>query len=191
MNAEMVALIGSLVSVAGGFVAFIWKKLVKPAIKFLDDQDDIKKSIETIRSEVVTNGGSSLKDAVNNLTTTCNNIEVAQKILDQRSKAALHYHEQALFEVDSKGRIQWFNEKFCELTEDNGNVTEGFDYVSIVEEDRREEFLKELHSCIEMCRKIDIETASVYDQKIHFTGYPYRVGDNSHEGFLIHLYKEN
>ena len=99
--------------------------------------------------------------------------------------------EQALFEVDSKGRIQWFNEKFCELTEDNGNVTEGFDYVSIVEEDRREEFLKELHSCIEMCRKIDIETASVYDQKIHFTGYPYRVGDNSHEGFLIHLYKEN
>ena len=58
MNAEMVALIGSLVSVAGGFLAFIWKKLVKPAIKFLDDQDDIKKSIETIRSEVVTNGGS-------------------------------------------------------------------------------------------------------------------------------------
>ena len=52
MNAEQIALIGSLASVGFGFFAFVWKKLIKPAIRFLDDQDDIKKSIETIGYDV-------------------------------------------------------------------------------------------------------------------------------------------
>lgn len=191
MTSELIAIIGSVCSLLAGSFAFAWKKLIKPAIKFLDDQEELKKSIQTIKNEVITNGGSSIKDAVNRLDKTCKSIEINQKVLDQRSKATLHYHEQALFEVDAKGRIHWFNEKFCDLTKENGDVTEGFDWVSIVEEDKREEFLKEFSSCLDMCRKIDIETTSVYDQQIHFMGHPYRISENRHEGFLIHLYKEN
>ena len=42
-----------------------------------------------------------------------------------------------------------------------------------------------------MNRKIDIVTSSIDNDKIHFLGYPYRITDKEHEGFLIHLYKEN
>jgi len=176
---------GALLS--GGM--FMWKKLFKPAIKFLEDQEDLKNSIETIKGEVTPNGGGSMKDAINCLRSTCQNIERSQKVLDQRSKASLHYHDRALFEVDSFGRMKWFNEKF-ELLSDN-SPTEGFDWVNIVDESEREDFVKEVTSCLEMCRKIDVVTKSIKEESIHFLGYPYRITEKEHEGFLINIYKEN
>ena len=181
------AIAGALASVG----AFMWKKLVKPAIKFLDDQEDLKKSIQTIKSEVTPNGGGSMKDALNCLRDTCGNIERNQKVLDQRSKAALHYHDRALFEVDRFGRMSWFNEQFEILTRGSDGPKKGFDWVNIVDEKDREEFVKELTSCLDMNRKIDIVTKSISESNVHFLGYPYRITDKEHEGFLIHLYKEN
>ena len=189
LNAENLAMI----STAGGIVSsvcfFLWKKLVKPAINLMDDHKEIKNSIDIIKNEVTPNGGGSMKDAINCLRKTCTNIERSQKVLDQRSKASLHYHDRALFEVDSFGRMKWFNEKF-ELLSDN-SPKEGFDWVNIVDESEREDFVKEVTSCFEMCRKIDIVTKSIEEDSIHFLGYPYRITDKEHEGFLIHIYKEN
>ena len=190
-DAETITWATTLAGAVASAGVFMWKKLVKPAIKFLDDQEDLKNSIETIKSEVTPNGGGSMKDALNCLRTTCGNIEKTQKVLDQRSKAALHYHDRALFEVDSYGRMSWFNERFEQLTMDSDNPKEGFDWVNIVDESEREEFVKEMTSCLEMCRKIDIVTNSIKNQQIHFLGYPYRITEKEHEGFLIHLYKEN
>ncbi len=191
LDAEFLAMASALASIVTSISVFLWKKLLKPAIKLMDDHEEIKKSIDIIKGEVTPNGGGSIKDAVNCLRETCKNIETTQKVLDQRSKASLHYHDRALFEIDKLGGMKWFNERFESLTEDNGTPTEGFDWVSIVDESEREEFLKEITSCLEMCRKIDIETKSVHDQIIHFLGYPYRITDKEHEGFLIHLFKEN
>ena len=157
----------------------------------MDDHEEIKKSIDIIKGEVTPNGGGSIKDAVNCLRDTCKNIETTQKVLDQRSKAALHYHDRALFEVDKFGRVSWYNEKFEALTKSNSNPNEGFDWVNIVDEAEREDFVKEVTSCLDMCRKIDIMVNSVNDQQIHFLGYPYRITEKDHEGFLIHLFKEN
>ena len=94
-------------------------------------------------------------------------------------------------QVDKFGRVSWYNEKFEALTNNNSNPNEGFDWVNIVDEAEREDFLKEVTSCLEMCRKIDIMVNSVNDQQIHFLGYPYRITEKDHEGFLIHLFKEN
>ena len=191
LDAESLAMASTLAGIATSVTVFLWKKLLKPAMRLMDDHEEIKKSIDIIKGEVTPNGGGSLKDAVNSLKQTCKNIETTQKVLDQRSKASLHYHDRALFEVDKLGGMKWFNERFESLTEDNGTPTEGFDWVSIVDESEREDFVKEVTSCLEMCRKIDIETKSVHNQTIHFLGYPYRIADKDHEGFLIHLYKEN
>ena len=189
LDAESITIASTLAGAIFSGGVFMWKKLVKPAIKFLDDQEDLKKSIETIKGEVTPNGGGSMKDAINCLRGTCQNIERSQKVLDQRSKASLHYHDRALFEVDSFGRMKWFNEKF-ELLSDN-SPKEGFDWVNIVDESEREDFVKEVTSCLEMCRKIDIVTKSIEEDSIHFSGYPYRITEKEHEGFLIHIYKEN
>jgi len=171
------------------FAVWVYRKLIKPTQQFLDDQEDIKKAIKTIESEVITNGGSSIKDAVNSLKRTCYNIERNQKVLDQRSKASLHYHEFPLFEVDNKGRIVWYNKEFSNIHDNEGDL-KGYDWISMIAEEEREEFIKEFSSCVEMCRKLDIETVSMQGSEIHFVGYPYRVSEDDHEGFLIHLNKE-
>ena len=190
-DAELLAMASTLAGLTCSVILFLWKKLVKPAIKLMDDHEDIKKSIDVIKGEVTPNGGGSIKDAVICLKETCQNIERNQKVLDQRSKASLHYHDRALFEIDKFGNMKWRNEKCESLTKDEGSPTEGFDWVSIVDESKREDFVTEVTSCVEMCRKIDIETESINNDTIYFLGYPYRIADKDHEGFLIHLYKEN
>ena len=41
MTSELIAIIGSVCSLLAGSFAFAWKKLIKPAIKFLDDQESV------------------------------------------------------------------------------------------------------------------------------------------------------
>jgi len=191
LNAENLAIISTAGGIASSVSFFLWKKLIKPAINLMDDHQDIKQSIDIIKNEVTPNGGGSMKDAINCLRETCTSIDRTQRVLDQRSKAALHYHDRALLEVDKFGRISWFNEKFEAISEGCDSPREGFDWVNMVDESDREEFVTELSSCLEMNRKIDIVTNSITNEKFHFLGYPYRITDQEHEGFLINIYKEN
>ena len=191
LNAENLAMISTAGGILSSVTFFLWRKLIKPAINLMDDHQEIKKSIDIIKGEVTPNGGGSMKDALNCLRKTCTNIERSQKVLDQRSKASLHYHDKALLEVDRFGRLSWYNEKFEVFSKGCDNPKEGFDWVNIVDEAEREEFVKELTSCLEMNRKIDIVTNSISNERVHFLGYPYRITDQDHEGFLINIYKEN
>lgn len=187
---EQAAVIGTLVGAFISLAAF-FRKVFKVSKAFLQDHEEVKSCIQTIKSEVTPNGGGSMKDAINCLKDTCQRIEITQKVLDQRSKAALHHTDRPLFETNTEGSITWCNESFRELTTENGDFSEGLDWISVINEEDREDFLKEFNSCLEMCRRVDIETESVNGQKIHFLGYPYRISEKSHQGFLIHLYKEN
>lgn len=187
---EFAGAIATLVGAGIAILAFIWR-IFRVTGVFLKDHQEIKQSIETIRAEVTPNSGKSLKDVVNSLKKTCDRIEVRQKVLDQRSKAALHYTNRPLFETDVKGCMTWCNESFQDLTKDNGSCDEGFDWLTIIDDTERKDFLVEFNSCLKMNRKLDIETKSVYGKKIHFIGFPYKINRNVHEGFLIHLYQEN
>tara|TARA_Y100000592_G_scaffold97453_1_gene168233 strand:+ start:4453 stop:5031 length:579 start_codon:yes stop_codon:yes gene_type:complete len=190
ISAEEATIIATLTGALLPVLMFVYK-IFKTSRVYLSEQEYIKKSIETIKAEVTHNGGKSLKDTVSQLKTTCDRIEVRQKVLDQRSKAALHYTEQPLFETDKSGKMIWANESFREITKEYSNVTEGHDWVSIIDERLREGFLTEFKSCLKMSRKVDVETLCVNGAKIHFAGYPYKTNSRSHEGFLIHFYKEN
>ena len=59
-----------------------------------------------MQKELSTNGGNSLKDAIIDLRQTCHRIRKT-KIIEQRTKAALHYSNVALFETDIAGRLVW------------------------------------------------------------------------------------
>ncbi len=177
----------TLISGLTGFTLFTWKRLVKPTQQFMADQEDIKSSIETIRKEVVTNGGLSIKDVVNSLKGTCERIEDRQKVLDQRSKASLHYHDRALFETNMKGHLTWSNDKFQKAIGESLQITEGYDWVTFIDEPEREAFLKEFSSCLSMSRRLDMETTSIHGEPIRLVGYPYKVTENTHLGFLINL----
>lgn len=179
--------LATLSGVLGTAIVFLWK-IFKQTKKFLDEQQKIKDCLTTIQKEVTPNSGSSMKDTINTLKLGIDRIEKRQKVIDQRTKAGLHYKTQPLFEIDAHGNILWYNEAFKRLTEENGQM-EGRDWFAIVEENFRPAFIDEVNSCLRMGRKIDIDTVSQHGRFIHFIGYPYKIDKNNHEGFLIHLYQ--
>lgn len=167
-------------------VAVLWK-IYKNINQFIVEQETVKKTVQEIKAEVTHNGGKSIKDVVNSLKMSLERIEARQKILDQRSKTALQYDERALFEIDKTGRLIWSNESFQQLTKKHGNIR-GYDWLALINEEDRETFINEIKSCLQMCRKIAIETETVDDESIGFLGFPYKSDHDSHEGFLIHVY---
>lgn len=184
---ETITLIISIIGGIGTLLSFVWAKVIKPIIKILKNQDIFAQSIENIHKELSTNGGNSLKDAVVDLKNTCNRIENTQKIMEQRTKAALHYSNIALFETDNQGRLIWTNNKFYELTSNSVNDVDGYDWLSYIEESDRKSFLTEFKSCLSMNRKFVKVTKNCDGNQIKLIGFPYKLNDNTHAGFLISI----
>jgi hypothetical protein len=186
ITVDEVVAVASLVGAVGSAIIFLWR-FFKITRVWFKDQKEIKKCISDIKSEVSYNGGGSIKDMVFQLSNTADRMEVRQAVIDQRSKAALHYQDRCLFETDKEGNLVWANEYFYQHTVDQGDISGGLDWVTVVDDEERGNFLEEFNSCLRMSRRIDIETVSVDQRKLHFVGYPYRMDDGSHEGFLIHI----
>lgn len=186
-NPEHITLVFSLIGGIGTFFSLVWVKVVKPAIKLLKDHEMVTGSIETIKKELTTNGGNSLKDAVVDLRVTINRMEKRQKIIEQRTKAALHYNEAVLFEIDDHGRLTWTNNHFYELTQDVISSVDGYDWLNYIKEDDREDLFSELKSCLSMNRKL-VKTVTTVDNKIvKIMGFPYRINEQEHGGFLVSI----
>lgn len=186
-NPENITFIFSLLGGVITFLSVIWVKIIKPIFQIIDNQEDLTKSIETIKKEVTTNGGNSIKDAIIDLKGTCSRIESRQKVIEQRTKAALHYNNVALFETDEQGRLTWTNSNFYDLTANSLTSVEGYDWLTYVKEDEREDFFSEFKSCLEMNRKFVKESTNCDDQKIKFVGFPYKINEQSHGGFIVSL----
>jgi len=189
IDAEKVLTIALMFIGAGvSTVIFMWR-VFSVTKKFITNQETMKSALRTINKELTTNGGSSVKDMILLLNGVCGRIERRQKVIDQRSKTALDGMNTCLFEIDRDGKLVWANELFRQQTSGYGDIRQGLDWIVIIEEGEREEFLTELKSCLEMSRKIEIETMSAEGHQIHLTGKPYRVGDGQHEGFIIQICK--
>lgn len=186
-NPEHIAYVCSILGATGTFCSLVWVKLIKPTLKFVKSQEEVTKSIETIRKELTTNGGNSLKDAIVDLRSTVNRMEKRQKVIEQRTKAALHYNDAALFETDDHGRLTWTNNNFYELTQDVINSVEGYDWLNYIEEEDRADLFDELKSCLKMNRKL-VKTVQTVDNKtVKMMGFPYRISEKEHGGFLVSI----
>lgn len=182
---EMITIIISSLGGIFGFSTLVWKKFLKPIVKLCKNQDFFKESVEEIRKELQTNGGSSLKDAIIDMKDTVHRIDKRQKIIEQRTKAALHYSNEALFETDISGRLVWSNAHFCKYIKDNPTDISGFDWISMIKEEERDELLNEFLSCINMNRKFSKVTETQDGKQIRMLGYPYKITDSEHGGFLV------
>ena len=158
-------------------ISFIWKKILKPVLKAIKDHDYIVDSIKDIRKELVNNGGSSIKDAINR-------IEGRQIMIDKRTKAIFYNEKEVIFEVDARGNILWANKRFHDIM--GSKNIKGLDWVSYVDELHRDYFLRELESCSEKLRELKFETKSMDGKEVKFLGFPYR-DNNRNFGFLIYL----
>ena len=184
---EIIAVALSSIGGIFGMVTLAWKKIAKPLIKLCKNQDLFIESVEEIKKELKTNGGSSLKDAIIDMKDTVHRIDRRQKIIEQRTKAALHYSNEALFETDIAGRLVWSNAHFCKYVKDNPNDISGFDWLSMIKEDERDELLKEFLSCIKMNRKFSKLTETQDGKEVRMLGYPYKITESEHGGFLVSI----
>lgn len=187
INPQNIAILISIVGSVGTFIGLVWAKIIKPTIKILQNQDRFNKSIEDIKKELSTNGGNSLKDTIIELKNTCKRIENVQKVMEQRTKAALHYSNVALFETDESGRLTWTNNKFYELTSTSVNSVDGYDWLTYIGEEDRKNFLNEFRSCLSMNRKFVKVTKNCDGHTIKLIGFPYKLTDDSHAGFLVSI----
>jgi hypothetical protein len=195
---EMITIIISSLTGIFGFLALAWKKFVKPIIKMCKNQDFFVESVAEIKKELTTNGGSSLKDAIIGMRESCERIENRQRVIIQRTKAALHYSSTALFETDKEGRLIWSNVNLIDLTKRSSNswdknanyMIEGFDWISLFKEEDREGVLSEFKSCLAMNRRFIKETELINGVKVRLLGYPYKITDTEHGGFLVSITEE-
>jgi hypothetical protein len=185
INPEIIALIFGGLSGLTGIFTLIWKKFLKPIVKLCKNQDFFVESVQEIRKELKTNGGNSIKDAIINLRDTCQRIENRQRVIVQRTKAALHYSNVPLFETDESGRLVWSNANLCEITKNIVNSLEGFDWINLFKEEEREEVMNEFQSCLKMNRRFSKDAELQNGTKVRLLGYPYRISDQEHGGFLI------
>jgi PAS domain-containing protein len=184
---EHITLIFSILGGLGTFLSLLWVKLIKPIIKLLQNQEQVTKTLDTIKKELTTNGGNSLKDTIIDLKKTCNRIEIRQKVMEQRTKASLHYNNIALFETDDHGRLIWTNNSFYELTSNSIDSVDGYDWLTYIDEDDREDFFIEFKSCINMNRKFVKITKNCEGKNIKLVGFPYKINDEKHGGFLVSI----
>jgi PAS domain-containing protein len=186
-NPENITLLCSILGGAGTFLSLIWVKIIKPTVRLINSQESISKSIGDIKKELTTNGGNSLKDSIIDLKKTCNRIETRQKVIEQRTRAALHYNNAALFETDNHGRLIWTNNSFYELTNEVVDSVDGYDWLTYIEEKDREDFFTEFKSCIEMNRKFVKITKNCAGKNIKLVGFPYKINEHEHGGFLVSI----
>lgn len=185
----IVTLILSCLGGLGTLFTLAWKKIATPLIKLCKNQDFFVQSVNEIKNELTTNGGSSLKDTIIQLSETCKKIDSTQKIIEQRTRASLHYSGSALFETDEEGRLIWSNALLCNFIPENGMRLEGYDWLTIINEDEREDVLQEFISCLDMNRRFSKVTKDNDNNQIRLLGYPYRINEEKHGGFLVSVSK--
>lgn len=190
-NTEIITIIISSLGGIGTILSLFWLKFIKPILKVVNNHENVVNSINLIKKELTTNGGNSLKDAVLDLKSVCQAIERRQRIIEQRTKAALHYSNVPLFETDHTGRLIWNNAQLADFIKDNTISFEGYDWLTIIEEQDREELLNEFQSCLSMNRKFSKIAKTQNGKNIRMLGYPYRITDSEHGGFLVSILEIN
>ena len=175
-------------SILGGVFtisSLLWIKFLKPVLKLIKNQDFFTESVKELRKELSTNGGNSLKDSILELKNICKVIDKRQRVIEQRSRVAMHYNEIALFETDQDGRLIWNNIHLHKFIKDSNLFLEGYDWINIVSEDERNSVLSEFQSCVEMNRRFIKITESSDGKPLRLVGYPFKINDEEHGGFLV------
>jgi hypothetical protein len=176
------------ISIIGGLFTFgslLWIKFLRPVLKLVNNQDLFTESVKELRKELMTNGGNSLKDSIIELKKICKVIDKRQRIIEQRTRASMHYNEIALFETDNEGRLIWNNIHLHKFIGDSNLFLEGYDWINIVNEEDRSSVLQEFKSCIEMNRRFNKVTHTSDGKQLRLIGYPYKISDEEHGGFLV------
>lgn len=110
-------------------LGFIHKKVINPFWKSLKRVIVAIDKIEVIHKELYSNGGSSLRDAVNR-------IEKSQDLIENRSKSIIMTSKNGVFETNANGGLIWANKAFVAMASRQLESLAGLGWItSLIEDD--------------------------------------------------------
>lgn len=174
--------IGYTISLIVGAVVG-YKKIIKPLFQWIskkisgwygtlnDKLDLLEKQFEGIKSELLPNGGSSLRDSINR-------IEQRQLSFEQKSRAVVDDISFGMFEANSEGKWLFankyirnlFNRSLFELTGDR--------WLSVVSKDDLDRVRQQWISIVKEQRIGQIDLMTVYGDEIVITAHPVIIGQS-------------
>lgn len=151
-----VAGIGGSIIAIYKFGKFFHKKLIKPILDFFRAVDDSINILSKMDYEFTSNGGKSIKDAINR-------IELRQISQEHRIRAILSHWPLAFFESDSSGACVWVNKTYSRLTGKSIEELRGNGWLNVIAEEDREKVSKEWFSSIDQQREFSLKYRIITD----------------------------
>jgi len=96
--------------------AWVWKKKVQPLIEKIDGGYQIALRNELTLKELKMNGGASIKDVVNKINNTTQEIKTDVDYIKKRNANRIYMDSQPIFESDENGNCFRVNKRWSELT---------------------------------------------------------------------------
>ena len=140
--------IAAITAVCGGLYA-AYKSLRAAFGRIMN----ISQRLQTISDQLVSNGGSSLRDAINR-------IEHRQIQTEQRERAFLHMHPDMMFELDRHLSLRWSNHAFLDTLDVDSSCVQNFGWHNLIVESERERVLEQFEDARQAVRNI-ITTATL------------------------------
>ena len=134
--------LGILAAWFSGVVLF-WKKGIRPAIMQIQYFQEVLGKLDKVIAELVPNGGSSLRDAVNR-------IESRQIVSESRAKALLLDSDIGMWESNEEGHCTWWNRTLEHM---HGREPAGMNWIASVAPEERESVVTEWQEAVRLKRE--------------------------------------
>jgi len=142
--------IGLLSPIFLALLGFIHKKIISPFWKSLKRVIVAIDKIEVIHKELYSNGGSSLRDAVNR-------IERSQDLIENRSKSIIMTSKSGVFETNAHGGLIWANKAFVSMASRQLESLGGLGWITSLVEDDHERVAGLWRAAVADKRDLDCE----------------------------------
>ena len=108
---------------------------------------NISNRLQTISDQLVSNGGSSLRDAINR-------IEHRQIQTEQRERAFLHMHPDMMFELDRHLALRWANGAYLDAFDVDSDCVENYGWYNTISEADRGRVIDQFKNAVTDTRNV-------------------------------------
>lgn len=175
---DFAALVGALLVLAP-----IWKWIVKTFKKMkqiwsLNEQlSTLDTKLNAIYSQLVTNGGSSLRDSIDR-------IEKRAVFTEEFVKTIYKESEKAMFQTNASGDCIWVNKTLLHLVDMESSEVMGQGWVNFISMEDKEDVMNEWNNAIANSRDFDMEYTTTKGDKVHHVARAIRSSDLKAIGYL-------
>jgi len=150
INLEQVAATLGSLTAATGAAALAWKKVLRPLVQYATRVSTIMDNLEKIKHQLMPNGGSSMRDAIDR-------IEARMIIAEQRQKLLTMDSPFAVFETDANGNCIHVNRTYCRWTGRTTEELEGKGWLNALHPDHRQLVFSEWTTAVTQLREFSMD----------------------------------